>query len=261
METHHQTAIEDFLKLYRDKPEFIAILLAGSLAHGYAKPDSDIDIMLVADEREYAKRKADGKLAFSLWDICTYPGGYIDCKVVSLVALAEIADRGSDAARYAFKDAKILAGATVELAAALAKTCRFPQEKQADRQYRFVCQLLAWKWYMSQAVAKQNAYLVHLAAHKVILFACRIILNLNQMLYPYHKWLLEETKRAPRQPAEFQKILAEFAQAPDFGWAQSLTDAVLAFIGVAEPGTDWPNRFMADSELNWLDHEPPVDDL
>ncbi|EDY84271.1 hypothetical protein VDG1235_3902 [Verrucomicrobiia bacterium DG1235] len=258
---HHQTALDKFLSLYQAKQEFIGILLAGSLAHGYETADSDIDIILVATEDEYRKRSQDQKLAFSLWDICEYKNGYIDCKVVSLDSLKEVAAKGSDAARYAFKDSQLLHSRSHQLAPILSQVSQFPADQQPDRQHRFTCQLLAWKWYLSQAEQKNNPYLRHLAAQKITLFACRIILNENSMLFPYHKWLLEETKRAPQQPTKFQSLIDSFLQSPTFETAQSIADCILEFIQLKEKEVDWPNQFMTDSELNWLHHPPPVDDL
>lgn len=254
-------ALETFLNRYRTQTEFTAILLAGSLAHGFATDDSDIDIILVATEETFQKRSAARTLAFSLWDICNYEGGYIDCKIVSKKSLQQIAKNGSDAARYAFKDAQILLSRMDGLQPLLQEICRFPSERQADRQHRFACQLLAWKWYLSQAEAKQNAYLQHLACQKFTLFACRLVLNHNRLLYPYHKWMLAEAKRAALQPESLQASLSDFLDTPSFDRAQSIADTLLAFLGLDEKRIDWPNQFMTDSEQNWLHHEPPVDDL
>jgi len=261
MEEHHSAAIETFVSLYRPKEEFVALVLAGSLAHGFAQANSDVDILLVATPEEYEKRRLGGQLAFSLWDICRYPGGYIDCKVVSLPTMETIAHKGSDPARYAWKDARILWSGHRELPEVLARITRYPREKTDERRHRFACQLLAWKWYLSQAEEKNNPYLLHLSAQKVTLFSCRLILNANDQLYPYHKWLLEETRRSPRKPPEFLSLLDAFLARPSFPLAQSIADSVLAFLGLTEKGLNWPGQFLDDSELNWVDHEAPVDDL
>ena len=261
MEAHHSRAINDFLAVYSQKDEFIAILLVGSLAHGYARANSDIDIILVATEKEYLRRKHEKKLAFSLWDICQYAGGYIDCKVVSLASLRQIAEKGSDPARYAFKGAEVLCSKTDALDSLLSQVTRYPIEQKSSREHRFVCQVLAWKWYMSQAEEKQNAYLVYLATQKLVLFASRVILNRNEALYPYHKWLLEETERALLKPEGFSEILEALLRGPSIEKAQSLADILLGFVGLKERDVDWPNQFMIDSEMNWLMHEAPIDDL
>lgn len=261
MEQHHKEAIEQFMKLYKQNSYVIAILLTGSLAHGYAKPDSDIDIILVVDNTEYERRKRENQLAFSLWDICNYEGGYIDCKITNIELLHEVAAKGSDASRYAFKDAQVLTSNNNEIYSVLNEIYRFPQEKKAERQFRFVCQLLAWKWYMSQAEHKKNKYLLYLSAQKIILFASRTVLNENEMLFPYHKWLLEELKKAEKKPDKFEDLLWSFSENPSFASAQLLVDTLLGYIGIEENKIDWPNQFMIDSEMNWLYHEPPVDDL
>ena len=138
---------------------------------------------------------------------------------------------------------------------------RYPIEQQASREHRFVCQLLAWKWYMSQAEEKDNVYLAHLATQKLTLFACRVMLNRNGALYPYHKWLLDETWRVPQKPAGFREAIEALVREPSFAEAQRLTDMVFGFLGLTETDIDWPNQFMVDSEMNWLRHEAPVDDL
>ena len=261
MEKHHQESIAKFIGIYQNDPTILAILLGGSIAHGFAKPDSDIDVTIIVDEAEYQKRKQENKLAFSLWDICNYPGGYVDCKVVSSDFLRMIIDRGSDPARYAYKDSNILFSRIDDLQKILEDIGRFPIRVKNTRRIRFVSQLLAWKWYYSEAIKKQNQYLIYLSLQKIILFACRIILNENNLLYPYHKWLLSVVRNARNKPEGFdesiEQVMAEHT--PDF--VKQFCDDVLHFVGVDEKLLDWPNQFLLDSELNWVEHEAPVDDL
>jgi len=41
----------------------------------------------------------------------------------------------------------------------------------------------------------------------------------------------------------------------------SLVKNILEFINYNEKSVDWPNYFLKDSEQNWINHEPPVDDI
>lgn len=258
---HHRTSIERFLQRYRDDDKILAILLGGSIAHGFAKPDADIDVLLVVDEAEYERRKADNRLAFSAWDVCTYEGGYVDCKVVSRSFLETVAERGSDPARYAFKDCRVLLNRMDDLDGLLARVTAYPVRQKAERRERFVAQLLAWKWYYGEAIKKENPYLVWLSLSKFTLFACRIVLNENERLHPYHKWLLAETERAPDKPERFDALLRRLTADPDRETVEALAESVLRFLGLKERDVDWPNRFLIDSEWNWIGQEPPVDDL
>jgi hypothetical protein len=65
----------------------------------------------------------------------------------------------------------------------------------------------------------------------------------------------------PRRPEGFADRIAELLARPSAAAARRLKDAVLAFAGEREANLDWSNQFLLDSELNWLEHEAPVDDL
>ena len=261
VEVHHQEAIEQFVRLQQSDETILAILLGGSLAHGFAAPDADIDLLIIVEAAEYQKRKAAHKLAFSRWDLCNYPGGYIDCKVLSLDFLDALRARGSDPARYAFKDSIILFSRLYHLSTLLAEIARFPMEDQAERRRRFAAQLLAWRWYYSEAVKKENQYLFYLAIQKIVLFSCRLVLNENQMLYPYHKWLLKVVETAPLKPKAFDQALAKLLVAHNLNEVNQFSRDILDFVGLEEKNLDWANQFMIDNELNWMEHEAPVDDL
>ncbi len=261
MEKHHEDTINIFIDKYKNTEGLLAVLLAGSLAHGFAKSSSDVDILLIITDEEYEKKKTEKKLAFSVWDFVTYKGGYVDCKFLCPSSIKRIADKGSDPARYAFKDSVFLLCRDESLKTLIQKVSVYPQHQYENRRYRFVCQILAWKWYMSQAEEKESLYLKYLSAQRLVLFACRSVLNENAMLYPYHKWLLKETEMAKNKPGGFMGIVESFLSKPSFTGAQSLADSILAFLGVKEQEVDWSNQFMKDSEMNWIEHEAPIDDI
>ncbi len=261
MEKHHQESINKFLEIYKKDSSILALLLGGSIAHGFAKPDSDIDILIIVDSNEYQKRQASNNLAFSLWDICTYENGYIDCKVSDWNSLLKVAEQGSDPARYAYKDSRILFSRVESLSDLLIKISVFPTGKIDERRKRFVSQLLAWKWYYSEGIKKKNQYLLFLSLQKIVLFACRIILNENKLLYPFHKWMLAEVKKANLKPIDFLKDIDELFENHSIEKVNLFCKKVLDLIEYNEKTVDWPNYFLRDSEKNWIDHEPPVDDL
>jgi predicted nucleotidyltransferase len=261
MEDHHKESIEKFLNIYKKDATILGILLGGSIAHGFAKADSDIDVTLIVEEAEYQRRKRENKLAFSLWDICTYPGGYIDCKVVNLDFLQMVQEKGSDPARYAYEDNTILFSRIENLEQLLQEISQYPSQQKEDRRNRFAAQLLAWRWYYSEAVKKKNSYLTYLAIQKLILFSCRLILNVNEMLYPYHKWLLRVTERASHKPEHFDEMLQNVMAGHNLELVNEFGDQIISFVKIDAKALDWPNHFLADSELNWIEHAPPIDDL
>ena len=261
MEKHHQDAIDKFLQQYIKDETILAILLAGSIAHGFSVYDSDIDVIIIVNSDEYLKRKEQNKLAFSLWDICTYENGYIDCKTIDINFLHKIKNRGSDPARYAFKDSKILYSKISDLQDILHDIAQYPAEQRDERNRRFASQLLAWKWYYSEAIKKKNKYLVYLSIQKIVLFASRIVFNENQMLFPYHKWMLKVLETANNKPNNFLKSIDDLFSSHSLEMVNGFCAEILDFISITEKTVDWPNYFLKDSEQNWLEHEAPIDDI
>ena len=261
MEKNHQEAIDKFLELYTKDETILAMLLSGSIAHGFSVYDSDIDIILIVRTDEYLRRKGQNKLAFSLWDICTYENGYIDCKVIDINFLDKVKSSGSDPARYAFRDNKILYSKVENLQKILDEITKYPINQQDERRKRFASQLLAWKWYYSEALKKKNKYLVYLSIQKIVLFTSRIILNENQLLYPFHKWMLKVLETAENKPLNLMKRIEDLFKNHSLEMVNSFCTEILDFINFTEKTVDWPNYFLKDSEQNWIEHEAPVDDL
>lgn len=123
--------------------------------------------------------------------------------------------------------------------------------------------MLAWRWYYSEAVRQQNPYLVCLALQKITLFSCRIVLAQNELLYPYHKWLLRVAGTAPRRPSGFPDNIRDLLTDPSWPKVDTYCRDIIAFAGAefAEADALWPTRFMKDTELAWLTAEPAIDDL
>jgi len=240
-----------------------ALILGGSLAHGFARPDSDIDVSIVVDSAEYQRRMRESRLTYFDRSVCTYSGGYVDGKYVDVDFLRRVAASGSDPARYAYQDARILFSKVPDLAAILAAITRYPREEKPERIERFAAQLLAWRWYYSESVSKQSRYLETLSVHKLVLFTCRIVLAANELLYPFHKWMLRVTQTAANRPPKLIADLEELLANPSVPQVDAHVRAVLAFYGVdyAQAEATWSTWFMKDTELAWTSGFPPIDDL
>jgi predicted nucleotidyltransferase len=263
MERHHEESIENMSRELEPDQSLLALILGGSLAHGFARPDSDIDVTMVVSGEELRRRRRENRLHYVNRALCTYEGGYVDGKYVDLAFLEAAAERGSDPARFAFQGNRILFSRVDGLAELLARIVRFPVGEKEERVRRFAAQLLAWRWYYGEGAKQGSRYLTTLAASKLALFAGRIILTVNELLYPYHKWFLRVLEGAPRRPERFMDSIRGLLEAPSREKVEPLVRSVFAFAGVDFAAVDavWPTRFMKDSEQKWLDGAPSIDDI
>ncbi len=263
MEPHHERSIANMVRELEPDRSIEALILGGSLAHGFAGPEADIDVTLLVSGGEMARRRRENKLHYVTRTPCTYEGGYVDGKYVDLEFLRAVAERGSDPARFAFQGNRILFSRADGLEGLLERIARFPVEEKDVRVQRFAAQLLAWRWYYGEGARRDNRYVAALAVQKTVLFAGRIVLTENELLYPYHKWFLRVLEGAPRQPGGFMAALRGLLESPSKEKIEELVKSVFAFAGVDSAAVDavWPTRFMKDTEQKWLEGEAAIDDI
>lgn len=258
---HHAATLRRTTEYFEKAPEVTGLILGGSIAHGFCSPESDVDVMIVVSDEEHRDRLRAGRTCFFSRELCTYEGGYIDGKYVSEGFLREVAARGSEPARYAFKDAQVLFSRGPALAGLIERAARYPVEDKASRIVRFQAQLEAWRWYSGEALKRRDIPLLRTAVSKLTLFGGRIVLAHNELLYPYHKWFLRVLESAPDKPAGIMPLIDALATEPTSErieqFARMIREHKTWEIGEAA----WGAQFMQDSELNWLNAPPPIDDL
>ena len=261
MHPHHSQSIQNVKEFFQQDPEVQALLLSGSIAHGFQSPASDIDIMIFVSEEDYQKRLEFRQVHFFNKDLCTYEGGYVDGKYLSLKFVKQVLDKGSDPARFAFEGSQILISRVDGFAEDVCSIAEYPVAEKAERIKRFYAQFEAWHWYCGEALAKGNQYLLGTSVSKLILFGGRLILTHNELLYPYHKWFLKVLEGAKEKPADLMTRIRTLTTAPVSENIEAFYDSVKAFQPWSDNPYHWPVQFMLDSELNWMDGRTPVDDL
>jgi hypothetical protein len=261
MHPHHRRAIERVSEALRGDPEVQALLLGGSIAHGFESPGSDIDLLIVVSDADHAARLAEGRVQFWTAEGCDWPGGYAEGKYLGPGFLAQVAQRGSEPARFAFQDARVLFSRLEGLDATLRAIARYPVEEKEQRIRRFHAQFEAWHWYAHEALKLGDRYLLGIAVARTVLFGARMILAHNELLYPYHKWLLRVLEGAADRPPDLLERIAAVHAEPSQANLLGLWATLKNFRAWEGADAPWPVQFMRDSELNWLDADPPVDDL
>lgn len=236
------------------------IVFGGSIAHGYSTERSDIDVLIVVTEEEYARRAAEGEITYYNGELATYEGGYIDGKFISRSFIQKVAQKGSEPARFAFCDAAVVYDRTGLLPGLVARAGRYPIERRASSVRRFLAQVEGWAWYFEQGAEKESRYLMGYAGYKVILFAARLLFAVNARLYPYHKWMFRALESLPDRPEGLISLLRAEAEGPTPGGIARI--AALSREAAGEFAAEgWGNDFVRDVELTWLDGEASVEEM
>lgn len=261
MYKHHEETIKNVADKLRADPEVLALLISGSIAHGFEAESSDVDIMIVVSEEDLNARAQSGRRTYFEQESCTYEGGYVDGKYISIDFIQKIAEMGSEPARYAFEGVVIVFSKIAGLEDLLQSVVRYPVEMKQNKIERFYAQLQAWRWYCGEAKKKENQYLLNFAVSNLILFAGRLILAHNEQLYPYHKWFLRVLEETAEKPENLIANIQGVLENPSIEHIETLFRSVVDFRDWNVAGINWPFLFMNDNELNWLDGKTPIADI
>jgi predicted nucleotidyltransferase len=260
MRENHQRAVERLVAELEGDPRYLAVLLGGSIARGTELPDSDVDLIFVASEEEYARCVAADDFHYYNEEVCDYPGGYAEAKVMSISFLEEIAERGSEPARAAFVRARVLCSRVPGLEELLERVTRYPEEERLAKVRSFHAHFLIYYWYLSEAERRADRYLLLRSAADLALFAGRLILAHNRILFPHHKWFMHELRGAPDKPPDLIEAIEQLMADPCLDNANRLLGCVANF-------RDWEKspglpgaQFMKDSEWNWREGPAPIAD-
>ncbi|KAL1840128.1 hypothetical protein VTJ49DRAFT_784 [Mycothermus thermophilus] len=277
MHPHHTSTLTNSIAYFSANPDVLAVLLSGSIAHGFETASSDVDLLVVLTDSAHARLRDTGaRMTFVSHDLATYEGGYVDAKYVSLAFLREVAERGSEPARWALEGVKVvfvrgeegdgkgeegMSGLRGELEEVLSQVVRYPVEGKTERIMRFRAQLDAWKWFCGEGRSKGNGYLLGLAVRKLILFGGRLVLAHNEMLYPFHKWFLRVLGGVKEKPEGLMECITRLLEDPSEANVDELYEMIKGFREWEETPNGWGAQFMLDNELTWMTGHTPVDDL
>ena len=257
---HHTATIERAVARLRSRDDVLAVLVGGSIAHGFATASSDVDLLIVVSDPEWERRLAAGDVTDLDLESAVYEGGYVDGKYTSVGFMRTVAERGSEQARYAFDGAAIAWSRVPGLLEEVRAAARYPVEGVAERIAAFAAQLEYWRWMYAEGERTGNAFARALAGPHVVLFAGRIVLARNAALYPGPKWLTRRLRDVPDQPAGLMAAVDAVVAQPTRASIEALANVVWEPGQVTADGA-WGARFMVDTELAWLHGGRAVADL
>jgi hypothetical protein len=260
LQPHHLQVIERLKAKFKDDPRYLALLVGGSLVKGWGEVNSDVDIMLIATEEEYERCAASGVFWYYNTEMCDYPGGYVDGKVLNLHFLRDVAQKGSEPARAAFINVFAAFSHLPELDDLLKRIPVYQEAEREEKMLAFYSQVQMFNWFVKEAEQKKSVYLMAHATSGMVFYAARLLLAYNRILYPYHKWLMRAVEGAPDKPENFLELAEKLLKEGSAANARALWECITSFREWNIPYERGVVRFIQDAEWNWRDGRAPLQD-
>ena len=261
---HQQKAIDYITEKMRSDSQIDALLISGSISHGFNDEHSDVDINIVVSDEIYEQKKREHAVTY--WESAEnfYAGGYFDGKYINLNYLAMVAERGNEPTRFALQDCKIAFDKTGQVSDYIKKIGVYDSsaENIKEKTIRFLAQLDAWKWYCGEALKKGNQYLLDVSVTKLILFAGRLVLLENKIFFPYHKWFMKVLENAPNKPSDFMLVTERLLNNKTQDNIERLYELVKSYKDWTE-GEEygWGSHFIRDTETVWMRQDDFIENI
>ena len=260
LQAHHSRAIDRLVNEYRDDPCFTALIIGGSVAKGCARPDSDVDFLIVATDEEFNRRRTESDFFINRIDLCDYDGGYVDGKIINLSYLEELADKGNEPSRAAFEGAFIAYSNVPNLDALLTKIYVYPEHDRDRRIKTFYSMAFIQHWLIHESLRHGNRYTITRAASQLALFSGRLILAQNRTLFPYHKWLTRALESVDEKPVNLLSHIDALLEKPNAKNADALFQSVKDFRDWGVSDIESYTWFMTEVEWAWMSGTTPMED-
>ncbi|MDJ0793823.1 MAG: nucleotidyltransferase domain-containing protein [Woeseiaceae bacterium] len=257
---HHQRAIDRLADAYREDPRFLAVIIGGSVAKGFAREDSDVDFLIVANDEEFERRMASRDLFINRRDLCDYEHGFVDGKIVNLDYLEAVAEQGNEPSRASFEGAFVAYSHIADLDTLLQRIPVYPEAGHDERIKAFYSMAFIQHWLFHEADRHGNRYTLTRAASQLALFAGRLILAHNKRLFPYHKWFPRVLESVPEKPDGFVACFDQLLSEPQADHATALFESIRDFRDWGVTDLDAYTWFMTDVEWAWMSGSTPLED-
>lgn len=259
---HQQQAIAYITDKFKADPTVDALLISGSISHGFNDEKSDVDINMVVSRQVYEEKAKARALTYFEGAGQFYEGGYFDGKYITLDYLELIQKKGNEPTRFALHDCRVVFDRTGQVQELLQKIATYDTQGADEKAIRFLSQLDAWKWYCDEALKKNNLYLLDLSVSKLILFAGRLILLENRIFFPYHKWFLRVLEGAANKPNGLMDAIESLQ-------SNKSADNITRLYELVKNHKDWsngvpyswPHYFVTDVETVWMRQDEFIENI
>ena len=259
MYPHHIESAQKLRKYFEWQEGVIAIVLDGSTVKGNARPDSDIDAIIVVTEEKYAELAAQNRLAEVIPGHCTYEGGYFDIKYKTKAILRRAAEYASEPTRNAYVKAQVLCTTDAEIPALVAAIERYPEHTVADKIRCFCANLQLNRGYFLNIVPEDNSYMRAHLAQEIVYSVYRLILIENRALFPCNRRLEETVRACKKRPDDILELGRAFLQEITVERCEAFVQAFWkqSSLPLNDDVSESCSQYVRYYEDWWLEENPP----
>jgi predicted nucleotidyltransferase len=200
MTSEQKKTIELLVKDAKENNDIIGLILCGSLAKNNGNTNSDVDIFVVVNGNEFEQRKKNKDyFCGTIFDQKKYPVS-IDGKIIDKNFLKKIWIDGNECTKNTFSDVKLLYSCDKEIDNLLENTDKTNYNKEENIK-KFYALMKSYRYKANDDI--NNIIQIKHGIFYMVFFACRLVLEHNDIYYPCVKNMEKEIKNCVNKPDNF----------------------------------------------------------
>lgn len=255
MKPHHEkAALKAKERLLQQYNGILGIFVAGSIAKGQEREDSDVDLIVVVNDHAYKQLEINGNTSFLWHDLCDYKNGYVEGMIYGGSIIEHAVHHASEPTRNAFIGCFPIYKTNDDIENTVRKIPVYPEHGHDEKIFSFVSQLQLWRWFFwHEGDRRKDLYLKHHAASQMVLFGCRLILAQNRVIFACQKRLMEQVCACENKPNDIVALIEGFLSKNTFENKEKFCQTIIDFGGWGKfDGVKLMTRFQRDTAYSWI---------
>ena len=236
----------------------LGLILIGSLAKNKGNKDSDVDFIVVVNDEEYEKRKlSKNYFCGTLFEQTNYPV-HIDGKIVNKNYLKKIWSEGNECVKNTFSKIKLLYSCDPEINEIINNFDIINNNKNENIK-KFYALMKSNKFKVDDDL--NNIIQVKYCIFYTVFFACRLVLEHNDIYYPCIKNMEKELNKCKNKPDNFIENMHKVLGTYSFDDLESFYKITEEYFNEYRFDDNIRKGYVIENEDYWFFNEKPYSEI
>jgi predicted nucleotidyltransferase len=258
MTIEQEKTIEMIKNVAKSYDYILGVILTGSLAKNTGNNDSDVDIIVVVNDDEFIKRKLiKNYFCGTIFEQSNFPV-YIDGKIVNKEYLRKIWSEGNESIKNTFSEVKVLYSCDPEIDELLNNfdKTNYCRSENIKKFYALM------KSNRNKANDDLNNILqIKYCIYYTVFFACRLILEHNNIYYPCIKNMEKEIKNCKEKPEYFIESMRKVLETYSLEDMEKLYNTTEEYFKEYRFDDDLRKGYVIENEEYWFFNVRPYSEI
>lgn len=257
MNKAQEETIRLLVELVSKDDSIIALILCGSIARGTETDISDVDVYVVVSDERFESEKLNKNYFWGTNFDSVEFSVEVDGKIIPKDFLEKVWERGNECVKSTLRYSKVLFSRDSDIENLLSNYQDYTQKEKKENMRKFYSLMKSSRYSGDDDLS--NIIYVNKCIYDTVLYASRLVLAYNDILFPCVKNIRKELLRCVNMPKDFIKLMNEVMESYSFDKLVEFYDGVEGYFKDIRFDDRLRKGYVLENELFWYFKTYPYD--